>query len=206
MGRIYRFYEQRVFPHLLDWGMRALAPYREKTLAPAAGDVLEIGFGTGLNLPHYPPAVRSLTAIDPLEALEERVRERIEAVHFPVERHALRADEGLPFAADRFDFVTITWTLCTIPDPVAALREMRRALRPSGELLFIEHGRSGRPGVARWQDRLNRIQNVLACGCNLNRQIDALVEEAGFKIESLDRFVADRAPEILGHLYQGTAS
>ena len=201
MGRIYQLYEQRVFPHLLDWSMRAMTPYREKTLASAAGDVLEIGFGTGLNLAHYPTAVRSLTGIDPLEALEERVRERIGAVPFPVERHALRADGGLPFESDRFDCVTITWTLCTILDPVAALREMRRVLRPRGALLFVEHGRS----VARWQDRLNRLQNILACGCNLNRRIDALIEEAGFEIETLDRFVADRAPEILGHFYQGKA-
>jgi ubiquinone/menaquinone biosynthesis C-methylase UbiE len=203
---LYSFYERRIFPHLIERSMRRLGRYREATLAKAAGDVLEIGFGTGLNLSYYPASVRSLTAIDPLAALEERVQARIEAVPFPVERHVLAADGGLPFEGERFDCATITWTLCTISEPLAALREMRRVLRPGSPMLFIEHGRSDRPRVARWQDRLNPLQNFVGCGCNLNRRIDALIEEAGFRIDELDRFVADGTPEFLGHLYRGAAS
>jgi len=198
------FYEQRVFPHLLEVMMKQLARLRDEALAPAQGDVLEIGFGTGLNLPHYPPAVKRLTAIDPMEALPDKVAQRISNAPFAVERHALRADGSLPFDSERFDTVTVTWTLCTIPDVAAALAEMRRVLKPEGELLFIEHGRSDDPGVARWQDRLNPIQNVIGCGCNLNRKIDALIEGAGFSIDRLDRFVAD-GPAAFATMYRGAA-
>src|SRR5512147_2279047 len=136
------FYERYVFPHVLDFAMRRMTPLRGDVLAPAAGDVIEIGFGTGLNLLHYPTGVWRLCAIDPMDALERRVAERIAAVEFPVERHQLRADGRLPFDAARFDCAAVTWTLCTIPDPVAALRELRRVLKPGAALLFIEHGRS----------------------------------------------------------------
>ena len=202
---LYEFYESRVFPHILERAMRRLGDLRDETLAQAEGDVLEVGFGTGLNLRHYPPGVKRLCALDPMTALPDKVAERIARAPFPVERHALRADGGLPFDAERFDTVSVTWTLCTIPDVAAALREMRRVLKPTGRMLFIEHGRSDRASVARWQDRLNPIQNVVGCGCNLNRKIDALVLDAGFSLERLDRFVADGAPEIFGTMYRGAA-
>lgn len=206
MSRLYEFYERRIFPHLLDLGMRGMNDLRAETLAPAAGDVLEIGFGTGLNLRYYPETVRALAALDPLDALAERVQARIDAAPFPVERHALPADERLPFPDAHFDTVTVTWTLCTIPDPGAALGEMRRVTKPGGQLLFIEHGRSDDPAVARWQDRLNPIQNVIACGCNLNRAIDRLVQDAGFELGALERFVPPRTPRALGSMYRGIAT
>jgi ubiquinone/menaquinone biosynthesis C-methylase UbiE len=198
------FYERYVFPHVLDFAMRRMTPLRGDVLAPAAGDVIEIGFGTGLNLRHYPKGVRRLCAIDPMVALERRVAERIAAVDFPVERHQLRADGQLPFDAGRFDCATVTWTLCTIPDPVAALRELRRVLKPGAALLFIEHGRSDDPRVARFQDRWNPIQNVIGAGCNVNRKIDALIREAGFEFEKLERFKAD-GPRFLAEMYRGVA-
>lgn len=198
------FYERRIFPHVLDFVMRGMQPLRGDVLAPASGDVLEIGFGTGLNLPHYPATVRSLSAIDPMDALQERVAARIAAAPFPVERHRLRADGGLPFDAGRFDCATVTWTLCTIPDPVAALREVRRVLAPGARLLFIEHGRSDDARVARFQDRWNPIQNVIGAGCNVNRKIDALIREAGFEFEKLERFKAD-GPRFLAEMYRGVA-
>jgi len=205
MGVIYDFYERRVFPHVLDFSMRALEPLRAPTLAGARGEVLEIGFGTGLNLAHYPKGVAKVVTVDPMDALPERVRERIAAVPFPVEIHHLAADQRLPFDAGRFDCVTMTWTLCTIPAPLAALAELRRVLRPEGALLFIEHGRSDEPRVARWQDRWNPIQNVIACGCNVNRKMDALVEQGGFRLRSLERFQADRMPRLFGEMYRGVA-
>lgn len=206
MGIVYDFYERRIFPHMLEFAMRQLSELRAPTLAEAHGEVLEIGFGTGLNLPHYPASVTRLATADPMEALPERVRGRIDAASFPVEVHHLPADRTLPFDVGRFDCVTMTWTLCTIADPVAAVREMRRVLKPGGKLLFIEHGRSDDERVARWQDRWNPIQNVIACGCNVNRKIDALVEQGGFRLAALERFVADGAPRMFAEMYRGAAS
>jgi ubiquinone/menaquinone biosynthesis C-methylase UbiE len=197
-------YERYVFPHVLDFAMRAMSPLRADVLAPAVGDVLEIGFGTGLNLRHYPATVRRLIAIDPMHALERRVAERIAAADFPVERHHLRADGRLPFDDARFDCAAMTWTLCTIPDPIAALRELRRVLKPGAALLFIEHGRSDDARVARFQDRWNPIQNAIGAGCNVNRKIDALIREAGFEFEKLERFKAD-GPRFLAEMYRGVA-
>jgi ubiquinone/menaquinone biosynthesis C-methylase UbiE len=207
--RAYEFYEKRVFPLFLDLIMKGMEDLRPGVLAGARGDVLEIGFGTGLNLPHYPEAVSSLAALDPMDdmprSVRQRIDRRIEAAPFPVECHPLPADGGLPFESGRFDTVAVTWTLCTIPDVEAALVEMRRVLKPDGRLLFIEHGLSDVESVARWQDRLNPIQNVIGCGCNLNRPIDALVRKAGFEITSLDRFVQERTPRFIGTLYRGVA-
>jgi len=206
MGRIYDFYERRVFPHVLELAMRQLGKLRAPTLAAAHGEVLEIGFGTGLNLAHYPAGVTTLTTADPMEALPGRVRERIDAAPFPVELRHLAADRTLPFESGRFDCISMTWTLCTIAEPVLALREMRRVLKPEGRLLFIEHGRSDDAKVARWQDRWNPIQNVIGCGCNVNRKIDALVEQGGFRLASLERFLAEGAPRMFGEMYRGVGS
>jgi len=210
MGRLYSFYEQRVFPRFLDVAMKQMEKLRPRTLAGAHGEVLEIGFGTGLNLDHYPEAVERLCALDPMAGIpasvQARIDARIQAAPFPVERFPLRADGRLPFEAAHFDSVTVTFTLCTIPDVALALGEMHRVLKPAGQLHFAEHGRSDVPAVARWQDRLNPVQNVIGCGCNLNRKIDALIEQAGFRLEELDFFCLDKAPRVVGTIYQGVAS
>jgi len=121
-----------------------------------------------------------------------------------VKRTALRADGELPFDAGRFDCVVTTWTLCSIPDPLAALAEMRRVLKPSGQYVFIEHGRSERASTARWQDRLNPLWRRLADGCNMNRRIEEIVEQGGFELLSLKRFRA-RGPSVLASMLRGEA-
>ncbi|MBW2241001.1 MAG: class I SAM-dependent methyltransferase [Deltaproteobacteria bacterium] len=200
---LYDYYEQRLFPPILDRAMRKFGPQREETLAEAKGDVLEIGFGTGLNLRYYPDGVEKLSTVDPMNALQEKVQARIDAVDFPVERHHLPADGALPFDQGRFDTVTVTWTLCTIPDAHTALKEMHRVLNPEGKLLFIEHGRSDDAKIARWQDRINPIWNVIGCGCNLNRETGDMVERAGFQIERLEQLI--EGPRVFATLYRGAA-
>ncbi len=193
-----------VRPRLQDWAMRQMDDLRPETLEHAEGDVLEIGFGTGLNIRHYPPGVKSLTGLDPLDVVTERARERISAAPFPFEHHALRADRRLPFEDARFDCIVTTWTLCSIPRPQEALLEMRRVLRPGGRYVFVEHGRSESPSTCRWQDRLNPYWRRFADGCNMNRAIDGLVEEGGFELVEMRRF-RGRGPRVLAEMYRGIA-
>lgn len=200
-------YASYIFPRLMDRVMRGQEFQRLRTdlLKSAQGEVLEIGLGTGLNLACYPPRVLRLRAVDPAPLLPELVATRSAAVPFPVEITHLSA-ERLPYEAGVFDCVVSTWTLCTIPDPIEALREVRRVLKSTGRLLFLEHGRSNDARTAAWQDRLNPLQNVIGCGCNLNRRIDQLISKAGLHILQLDRFVMEGVPRIGGELYRGIAT
>ncbi|MDP3092492.1 MAG: class I SAM-dependent methyltransferase [Nitrospira sp.] len=200
-------YAKHIFPRLMDRVMRGkeFQRLRKDLLKSAEGEVLEIGLGTGLNLAYYPPRVLRLHAVDPAPLLPDRVAKRRAAVHFPVEITHLSA-ERLPYDNHSFDCAVSTWTLCTIPDPVRALQEVRRVLKPTGRFLFLEHGRSDETTIATWQDRLNPIQNVIGCGCNLNRRIDRLISEAGLHIVQLDRFVMEGVPRIGGELYRGVAT
>jgi len=195
----------RLRGQLLDWVMRQMNELRPEALCTAGGDVLEIGFGTGLNLDFYPKGVTSLVAVEPeppqkLAALEER----LERAPFPVDLRPLRADGDLPFDAGRFDCVVSTWTLCSIPDAPRALAEMRRVLRPGGRFTFIEHGRAPDTRTAGWQDRLNPLWRRVSGGCNLNRPIDRIVEEAGFERVGLERF-RHKGPGLLAQMYRGVA-
>src|SRR5215468_10591376 len=201
------FYAKYIFPRVLDWsaGAPEFGEYRRCALEPARGETLEIGFGTGLNLPYYPEAVSRLTAIDSENMLEDRVEKRLASCRIPVARMRLDAQGRLPFKDHTFDTVITTLTLCSIPDAAAALSEMRRALKPEGRFVFFEHGRSDDPKVARRQDRFNPIQKIIAAGCNLNRKIDELIENAGFEITALDRFSLPNAPRILAEMYRGVA-
>ncbi len=186
--------------------MRQMDPLREETAALAEGEVLEIGFGTALNLRYYGPSVKSVVGVDPMDVAEvDSVQARIAGAAFPIERRTLRADGGLPFDAGRFDTVVTTWTLCSIPEVEEALVEMRRVLRPGGRYLFIEHGRAESERTARWQDRINPLWNRVCDGCNINRKIDRLVEEGGFELAELDRFRA-RGPGIAAAMYRGVAT
>jgi ubiquinone/menaquinone biosynthesis C-methylase UbiE len=200
-------YSRYVFPRVLDWSLRLEEAnrLRSETLAAACGETLEIGFGTGLNLRYYPKTVTRLVAIDSERMLEDRVKRRVARVSFPVERMQLDASGRLPFEDDTFDTIVSTWTLCSIADLPAALAEIRRVLKPGGQFIFLEHGLSDDPRVARWQDRLNPIQKVVGVGCNLNRRIDRFIEESGLGIVRLDRFLMNGAPQLLGEMYRGTA-
>jgi ubiquinone/menaquinone biosynthesis C-methylase UbiE len=179
---------EKIFGVVLDWSMSSKLITRERTpaLKDAHGEVLELGFGTALNLACFPDSVRRLTMVDPKLLMPKLVAERIAAAHFPVQRAKISA-EHLPFEDDRFDCVVSTFTLCTIPNVTAALREARRVLKPGGSLLFLEHGLSEEPNVAKWQRRLDPIQSVISRGCHLTRRIDQLVSDAGLEIARLDR-------------------
>jgi len=200
-------YCEHIFPRLMDHVMHGKEFQRLRTeiLQSVAGDVLEIGIGTGLNLPHYGPNVSRVRAVDPHPMLPMRVAERRAAVRFPVEISHYSA-ERLPYEDRTFDYVVSTWTLCTIPNPVTALREVGRVLKPDGRFLFLEHGRSDDRKIARWQDRLNPVQNIIGCGCHLNRRIDDLIAQAGLNITQLDRFAMQEIPRIGGEMYRGTAT
>lgn len=199
------FYGERVLPRLIHWtlGSREFGDLRRKYLEGITGTVLEVGFGSGLNLPFYPAGIRQLYAIEPSARAWELARDAIAAAPFPVQRIG-EAAESIPLPDAAVDAAVSTWTLCTIPDAGRALREIRRVLIPGGAFRFVEHGRSDEPGVARWQDRLTPLQKRLAGGCHLNRQIDALIAGAGLRLERLDRFYA-RGPKVGTYLYAGRA-
>ena len=193
-------------PRLQDWMMGFLDEMRPATVGQAEGEVLEVGFGTGRNLRLYPASVKSVTGLDPMvtEGVPA-VDARIAQARFPVIRTALRADGTLPFDAGRFDSVVTTWTLCSIPDAAAALREMRRVLKPGGRYVFIEHGKAERASTARWQDRIDPLWARLTDGCHINRPIDRIVADAGFELASLDRF-RGKGPGLVAQMYRGVAA
>ena len=200
------FYENRVLPHLINFAMttKAIKAERRRCLENVTGTVLEVGFGTGLNLPHYPRTVTKVVGVDPSETSARLARRRIAASPFPVEIVGLSA-EKIPVADASFESIVSTFTLCTIPDVANALLEMRRALRPGGRLYFVEHGRAEDPDVQRWQDRLDSLQQRIFGGCHLNRRISTLIGQAGFEIERLENSYLKGAPKFGGFLYRGVA-
>lgn len=200
-------YTRVVFPRILDrmLGSEPISELRRESLLPARGRTLEIGFGTGLNLPCFPPAVTALTIIDSELMLEQVVAERIAQARIPVERLKADARYRLPFTDQSFDCVVTTFTLCSIDRLETTLAEIRRILRPGAPYIFLEHGRSDLPAVAAWQDRLNPVQRIVGAGCNLNRPIDQLITGAGLRIDRLDRLLLPHAPRLIGEIYRGTA-
>lgn len=200
------FYRDRVFPRLINLACntKETRRIRDEVCAPLAGDVLEIGFGTGLNLPHLPEAVTRLLAVDPMARSRELASERLAQSRVPVEFVGLDG-QTLPLEDGSVDAALSTWTLCSIPDASAAISEIRRVLRPGGALHFAEHGRAPDDKVRRWQDRLNGVQQRLAAGCNLNRDIPSIIEDGGLRITHLETFYAKGDPKILGWTFQGTA-
>lgn len=200
------FYSRYVLPRFTDFAMsrRAIAAERARLIPRAAGIVLEIGAGSALNVPYYGPAVRKLYAIDPSLELWRLGRRRADGVRLAIE--FLRASAtGIPLRAHSVDTVVSTWTLCTIPDPRTALREMRRVLRPDGTLLFIEHGSSPEPHVRAWQARLTPLWKRIAGGCHLDREIERLLADAGFDVSMLERGYGE-GPKPFVYLYRGVAS
>jgi ubiquinone/menaquinone biosynthesis C-methylase UbiE len=200
------FYENRILPRMLNVFMntKATRAERKQCLEEVTGNVLEVGFGSGLNLPYYSAGVTKLVGIDPSQTAARLAHKRIAAAPFPVEIIGLSA-EKIPVADASFDAVVSTFTLCTIPDVGNALREMRRALRPGGRLHFVEHGRSDDPRVERWQERLNSVEQAVFGGCNLTRRISSLIEQAGFEIERMENSYMKGAPKFAGFLYRGVA-
>jgi SAM-dependent methyltransferase len=200
------FYSRVIFPRLCDFllGQPHVGRRRRELLADAAGEVLEIGFGTGLNLPHYPDRVRKITAVDPSAGMHRLARRRVRQSRIAVE-HRAASGEHLPFAGGSFDCVASTFTLCSIDDVGRALAEAHRVLRPGGRLLFLEHGLSPDPAVRKWQRRLNWLEGLLADGCRLDRDIERLVAAPPFSAVRTRTFYLERTPATHGFLYLGTA-
>ena len=187
-------YAERVLPRILNvaCGAKQSRPLRERVCAGLHGQVLEIGFGSGHNLPFYPDTVERVAAIEPSELSWKLARDRLS----PVERSGLDG-QSLPFADNTFDTALSSWTLCTIPDPDLALTEVRRVLRPGGTLHFLEHGLAPDADVERWQRRLEPLQRRMVGGCHLTRPIVHLLETAGFAVEDVDVFYETGAPKTL---------
>jgi ubiquinone/menaquinone biosynthesis C-methylase UbiE len=199
------FYQDQIVPLLINLTMRRrdLATYRSRLVPAAAGRVLEIGIGSGLNLPFYSRNVERLIGLDPSPKLLSMVRRNLRPDAPSVELIEASA-EAIPLENNSVDTVVTTWTLCSIPDAGCALREMHRVLRPVGQLLFIEHGRAPEPNVRWWQDRLTPAWKRIGGGCHLNRAIQGLIEDAGFRFERLETGYM-RGPKPLAFMYEGSA-
>jgi ubiquinone/menaquinone biosynthesis C-methylase UbiE len=196
-------YQDWIVPALTDLSMRnkRLRPYRERIGGAALGRVLDVGVGSGLNLPFYQRA-REIFGVEPSRRLLARARG--EARHTQIPVHLFEGSaECIPLADRSIDILVLTWTGCSIPDIRAALCEMRRVLNPGGRLLFVEHGRAPEPGVARWQDRLDPFWHRFSGGCHLNRKIDYLLSGAGFRIERETGYIP--GPRVMAFLYEGAA-
>lgn len=202
------FYQRVIFPRLMNWGMDSPSwnAYRTEALHNVTGRVLEVGFGTGINVDFYPDDVDQLLGIDLNPGMSPLAERRMENAAFPIEQRQADA-RALPFEDASFDHVVSTWTLCSIPEAEQALSEAHRVLRPGGRFVFIEHGLSPDPSVRKWQNRITGpLYKRLAGGCHLNRDMRALVGGPPWAIDVLEEFYADGAPKVSGYLYQGVAT
>lgn len=198
-------YDRHILPHLIDIAMRAPMASRERELLipKARGMVLEIGVGSGLNMPFYGPGVDKLFALEPSEKLRLKAAPKAKQTKFAVEFLGLKG-EDIPLEDQTIDTVVTTWTLCTIPDPIKALQGMYRVLKPGGQLLFVEHGRAPSEKLARWQDRLSPAWSCCAGGCQLNRRPDQLIGQAGFTLDGMEQGFLE-GPKLLTYHYKGLA-
>jgi len=199
------FYQDHIVPVLINLAMRRqeLVAYRSHVIPAAEGRVLEIGVGSGLNLPFYSRNVERLVGLDPSPKLLSMVRRNLKRNASPVELIEGSA-EVIPLKTNSVDTVVTTWTLCSIPDADCALREMHRVLRPGGHLLFVEHGRAPESNVRWWQDRLTPVWKRIGGGCHLNRAIQVLIEDAGFQFDRLETGYI-HGPNPLTFMYEGSA-
>jgi len=198
-------YEKHVLPKLIDaaCGQPPMTALRSRYVSQACGEVLEIGIGSGLNLAHYGGRVRSVTGVDPGAELTEKARERAEQVDMPVEVLDI-SGESLDLDNNSFDTVVCTWTLCSIPNAYRAVDEMRRVLKPAGQLIFVEHGRSDDANIAKWQRRVEPLWKIIGGGCHLTRRADELLVDGGFVIESLETGY-EKGPKIAAFMLHGLA-
>jgi ubiquinone/menaquinone biosynthesis C-methylase UbiE len=192
-------YSERVLPRIINTvcGTKTVEPLRHRVCAGLSGDVVEVGFGSGLNVPFYPAAVTRVAAVEPSDVGWKLAAKRLAATTVPVQRSGLDG-QSLPFADDSFDAALSAWTLCTIPDVAAALGEIRRVVKPGGKLHFLEHGLAPDERVRRWQRRLDPVQQRVAGGCHFTRPIIELLMTAGFSIDELDVFYEKGAPKFAG--------
>lgn len=200
-------YAKHVVPRIVNvaCGMKTIHPLRRRVCAGLHGDVVEIGFGSGLNIPFYPASVARVDAVEPADLGWKLAAKRLRATDITVRRSGLDG-QTLPFPAHSYDAALLTYTLCTIPDPALALRELRRVLKPGAELHFLEHGLAPDASVRRWQRRLDPLEQRLAGGCHFTRRTVDLIIAAGFTITELDTFYEDGAPKFAGALSLGTAT
>jgi ubiquinone/menaquinone biosynthesis C-methylase UbiE len=199
-------YEDHVLPRIIDvaCNLKVSREQRARVCEGLNGSVVEIGFGSGLNVPFYPAAVSRVAAVEPADVAWKLASKRVEPSPVAVERSGLDG-QSLPFGDDTFDAAVSTWTLCTIPDVEAALREVRRVLKPGGTLHFVEHGLAPDEDVRRWQHRLTPVQRRLFGGCHLDRPIVSLVRGAGFEVVELDEFYEQGSPKFMGAHSLGVA-
>lgn len=203
------WYSRKIFPRLLAWsmGQAAFGPLRESLLARASGAVLEVGFGTGANVPYYPPDIEFLISLDPNPGMVPFARSHIAdpiARNFPV-RWVIASGESLPFHSHSFDTVVSTLTLCSIPKVSMSLQELYRVLKPGGRFLFLEHGRSPDHSVRWWQDWLTPYWRKVGDGCHLNRPMKELIEDQHWSLPSLNTFYLPRVPKPFAYFYEGCA-
>lgn len=199
-------YARYVLPRILDLAMRSkeAARLRAAWIPHARGEVLEIGIGSGLNLPFYSPQVEHVYGVDPSVELQRMARKRLPAGRIQVDFLPQSAEEALPLGDASIDTIVMTWTLCSIANAPKALQQARRLLKPGGRLLFVEHGRAPDRGVVAWQDRLTPYWKRMAGGCHLNRKVDELIAAAGFRITELNTFYLP-GPRPMTYTYQGFA-
>ena len=199
-------YEEKIFPRLMNWVMQTefFQKERLKVVPKAYGTVVEIGFGSGLNLPYYSKEVTRLYAVDPSDLGKNLASKRVQDVGFPVEfvnLHGNRIDLQDSVA----DTVLTTWTLCTVPEPEETLKEVARILKPEGQFLFLEHGLSSDPSVARWQHFFTPMQKKIACGCHLNRNMKALIMSSELNLDKVNEYYA-QGPKMASYLFRGRAT
>jgi ubiquinone/menaquinone biosynthesis C-methylase UbiE len=199
------WYAEQVLPRFINvsLGSKRFVPMRQRVASGLSGDVVEIGFGSGLNVPYYPASVRSVKAIEPSALGKSLAAERVAASHAPIEFVGLDGAR-LPLEDESADHVLTTWTLCTIPDVESALQEMKRVLRPAGTVHFLEHGRSPDEKVARAQDRWTPLNRRLGGGCHLNRPILDLLRASGLEVTTIENY-SIKGPKVVGYMYEGSA-
>ncbi|MEM7080695.1 MAG: class I SAM-dependent methyltransferase [Pseudomonadota bacterium] len=200
------FYDRYILPRLIDkaCSQPPMTRLRAQYVSQARGKVLEIGIGSGLNLAHYGEAVASVTGVDPAEELTAKASARAGAVSMPVEVIGV-SGEAIPAPSESFDTVVCTWTLCSIPNAEAAVSEMHRLLKSQGQLIFVEHGKSDDPRIARWQRRWEPLWKRIGGGCHLTRRADELLRAGGFQIERMDSGYQP-GPRIAAFMLHGLAS